>query len=37
MSEIKESALELIGNTPFLKLNSYAKKTGIKNATFLQN
>lgn len=35
MSQIKESALELIGNTPLLKLNAYAKKTEIKNATIL--
>lgn len=35
MSKIKESALELIGGTPILKLNGYAKKSGIKNATLL--
>ena len=35
MSKIKESALELIGGTPILKLNGYAKKAGIKNATIL--
>lgn len=35
MSKIKESALELIGNTPLLKLNGYAKKAGIENATIL--
>ncbi|MDE5770838.1 MAG: cysteine synthase A [Ruminococcus sp.] len=35
MSKIKESALELIGRTPILKLNGYAKKAGIKNATIL--
>lgn len=35
MSKIKESALELIGGTPILKLNGYAKKSGIKNATVL--
>lgn len=35
MSKIKESALELIGNTPILKLNGYAKKAGITNATVL--
>ena len=29
MSEIKESALELIGGTPILKLNRYAKKREI--------
>ncbi len=35
MSEIKESALELIGGTPILKLNRYSEKAGIKNATLL--
>ena len=35
MSNIKESALELIGGTPILKLNCYAKKAGINNATIL--
>ncbi len=35
MSNIKESALELIGGTPLLRLNGYAKKTGITNATIL--
>ena len=35
MSNIKESALELIGGTPLLKLNGYAKKAGINNATIL--
>ncbi|MDE5558494.1 MAG: cysteine synthase A [Ruminococcus sp.] len=35
MSEIKESALELIGRTPLLKLNGYAKKKNITNATIL--
>ena len=32
MSEIKESALELIGKTPLLKLNRYTEKAGIKGA-----
>ncbi len=32
MSEIKESALELIGGTPILKLNGYSKKAGITKA-----
>jgi cysteine synthase A len=32
MSEIKESMLELIGETPLLKLNRYSKKNGITNA-----
>lgn len=35
MSNIRESALELIGKTPLLKLNGYMKKAGIKNATIL--
>ncbi len=35
MSEIKESVLELIGQTPVLKLNGYAKKRGITEATIL--
>ncbi|MBR1815218.1 MAG: cysteine synthase A [Lachnospiraceae bacterium] len=35
MSQIKESALELIGGTPILKLNGYSKKKGISNATIL--
>ncbi|MDO4327492.1 MAG: cysteine synthase A [bacterium] len=35
MGKIKESALELIGNTPILKLNGYAKKAGIKDVTVL--
>lgn len=35
MSQIKESALELIGETPILKLNRYAKKAGVEGATIL--
>ena len=35
MSKIKESALELIRGTPILKLNRYAKKAGVTNATIL--
>ena len=35
MSNIKESASELIGGTPILKLNNYSKKAGITNATIL--
>lgn len=35
MSQIKESALELIGGTPILKLNRYAKKAGITDSTIL--
>ena len=35
MSKIKESSLELIGQTPMLKLNRYAKKAGVKDAIML--
>ena len=35
MSKIKESALELIGGTPILKLNGYSAKKGIKDAVIL--
>jgi cysteine synthase A len=35
MADIKESALELIGGTPLLKLNGYSKKAGVTNATIL--
>jgi len=35
MSQVKESALELIGGTPILKLNRYSKKIGITNAMIL--
>ena len=35
MSDIKQSALELIGQTPLLQLNGYSKAAGIKNATIL--
>ena len=35
MSDIKQSALDLIGKTPLLQLNGYSKKAGIKNATIL--
>ena len=35
MSDIRESAMELIGNTPLLKLNNYSKTVGIENATIL--
>ena len=35
MAKIIESALELIGNTPLMKLNNYSKKTGATNATLL--
>ncbi len=35
MSEIKQSALELIGNTPLLQLNGYSKKREITEAIVL--
>ncbi len=35
MSDIKESVLELIGRTPMLKLNRYARKAGVTNAVLL--
>ena len=35
MSDIKQSSLELIGETPLLKLNNYSKAAGIKNAEIL--
>lgn len=35
MAKIIESSLELIGNTPLLKLNNYSKKAGVNNATLL--
>ena len=35
MADIKESALDLIGGTPLLKLNGYSKKVGNTNATIL--
>lgn len=35
MSEIKQSALELIGETPILKLNNYSKAAGVKEAVIL--
>ena len=35
MSKIKESAVELIGGTPLLKLNQYTKNAGPENATIL--
>lgn len=35
MADIKESALELIGGTPLLKLNGYSKKVGATNANIL--
>ncbi len=35
MSQIKESASELIGGTPILKLNRYTANAGIENAAIL--
>lgn len=35
MSKIKESALELIGGTPILKLNRYTAKAGVRDAVIL--
>lgn len=35
MSQIKESALELIGGTPLLKLSRYTKQQGFTEATIL--
>ena len=35
MADIKESALELIGGTPLLKLNNYSKNAGVTGATIL--
>ena len=35
MGYIKESALELIGDTPLLKLNRYSKNAGITDVTIL--
>jgi cysteine synthase A len=35
MSQVKESALELIGGTPILKLNRYSQKAGATDATIL--
>lgn len=35
MSEVKESALKLIGNTPVIKLNRYAQAADVKDVTLL--
>ena len=35
MSDIKQSAADLIGNTPLLQANNYAKKKGIEDAVIL--
>ncbi|MCD8381254.1 MAG: cysteine synthase A [Lachnospiraceae bacterium] len=35
MSEVKESALDLVGNTPVLKLNRYSQAAGIEGVTVI--
>lgn len=35
MSDIKKSAIDLIGNTPILQVDNFMKKNGIKNARIL--
>ncbi|MCR5785146.1 MAG: cysteine synthase family protein, partial [Eubacterium sp.] len=35
MSDIKENVLELIGNTPILKLNGYSREKGISDVNIL--
>ena len=35
MAKIKESAAELIGGTPLLRLNQYSQKVGATEATIL--
>lgn len=35
MIQVKESALELIGGTPMLKLNGYARRAGVTEAVIL--
>ena len=35
MADIRESAAELIGNTPLLRLNHYKKAAGVKNVDIL--
>ena len=35
MGKIYESATELIGHTPLLKVNNYAKEAGVTDATLL--
>lgn len=35
MADIKNSAVELIGNTPILRLNRYTEAVGVKDATIL--
>ena len=35
MSELKESALELIGGSPLLKLSRYSEKVGVTGANII--
>ena len=35
MSQIKDSLLDLIGNTPIVNLSSYAEAAGVKDAKIL--
>ncbi len=35
MADIKQSAMELIGNTPLLQLNNYSRVAGVVHATLL--
>ena len=35
MGDIKNSAVELIGNTPILQLHRYTQAVGVKDATIL--
>ena len=35
MADIKQSSVELIGGTPLLQLNGYAKKNNVQDATIL--
>ncbi|MBQ2405979.1 MAG: pyridoxal-phosphate dependent enzyme [Lachnospiraceae bacterium] len=35
MSDIKQSATDLIGNTPLLKLNNYQQEVEVTDATIL--
>lgn len=35
MSDIKQSVLELVGNTPLMQLNRYSEKTGVSGAKLL--
>lgn len=35
MGKIYESATELIGHTPLLKVNNYAKEVGVTDVTLL--